>query len=139
MVNEYLVIVGSISLILALVEAWMLVSVFSNPGKGLSILIPGSQDLLKSHIDFLLMSLLLFVFYLLFSHFQIKAPALVILAMCLGAIGNPTLFLVRAIKPEWKENPSTSFRLMMPVSCLLTTAGFLGAAILAAKSAIALI
>jgi hypothetical protein len=69
MINELLVVTGSLCLIFALFEAWMLVIVFSNPGGKLAELIPGFQDLLKSHVDYLMMSQFLFIFYMLFGHF----------------------------------------------------------------------
>jgi hypothetical protein len=139
MPSEFLVVTGSICLILALLEAWMLVVVFSNPGGGLAQWIPGSQDLIKSHIDYLMMSQFLFIFYMLFSHFQLKVPAFIIACMCVGSFGNALLFLIRAMKPTLKEEPTTVFRLMMAMSCLLTTVGYAGGAWLVGKSAIALI
>lgn len=128
MANEFLVLTGVLCLALALLEAWMLVGLSLNPSGTLARWIRDARDLLKSHLDFLMMSLFLFVFFLLFEHFQGEVPALVILSMCLGAIGNPLLFLVRAANPAWKEAPSPGFRLMMATSCLLTTLGFLGGA-----------
>lgn len=139
MVKELLVLTGAVCLTLALLEAWMLVVLSSNPGAALAKWIRESRDLLKSHIDFLLMSQFLFVFYLLFNHFQVKASAFIILSMCLGSLGNPLLFLIRAAKPEWKDEPSLGFRLMMSSSCLLTTMGYLGGAWLVGRAAIALI
>ncbi|MGZ8218627.1 hypothetical protein [Methylomagnum sp.] len=137
MSNEILILTGSLSLTLALIEAWMLVIIFTNPASALAKLIPGTEDLLKSHIDYLLMSLFLFAFYLLFSQFQIKAPTFIILSMCLGAIGNAGLFLIRAINPSLKPEPTAAFRLLMSISCLLTTVGYLGGASLVAASAYA--
>jgi hypothetical protein len=137
MPNEYLILTGSLSLTLALIEAWLLVIIFTNPSSAPAKLIPGPQDLLKSHIDYLLMALFLFAFYMLFSHFQIEAPSLVILSMCLGAIGNPGLFLIRAINPSLKPEPTPAFRALMGVSCVLTTVGYLGGAWLVAASAYA--
>lgn len=139
MASEYLVLTGVLCLFLALLEAWTLVSLSSNPAGALANWIREARDLLKSHIDFLLMSLFLFVFYLLFGHFQVKVPAFVLLAMCLGSIGNPLLFLIRATHPAWKDEPSPGFRLMMAGSCLLTTVGYLGGAWLVGRAAAALI
>ena len=138
MTNELLVVIGCLCLSLALVEAWLLVIIFTNPDNKLCKVIPGSQDLLKSHIDYLLMSLFLFVFYLLFAHFQVKPSSFVIVSMCMGSVGNPGLFLVRAINPGFKSEPSSVFRLAMGVSCLLTTIGYFGGAWLTAAAAIAL-
>jgi hypothetical protein len=139
MKNEFLVITGSLCLILALVEAWLLVVLVSNPGGRLARWIPGFRDLLKSHIDYLMMALFLFAFYLLFAHFQIRPPVLVILPLILGSLGNPMLFLIRAINPVWKDEPAPRFRLFMTVSCLLTTVGYGGSAWLVGSSALTLI
>lgn len=136
MMNEFLVVTGSLCLILALIEAWLLVIIFTNPDSGLSKIIPGSQDLLKSHIDYLLMSLFLFVFYMLFANFQVKPSLFLIVSMCIGSVGNAGLFLIRAINPDFKSEPSTVFRLVMGISCFLTTIGYVGGAWLVAAAAI---
>lgn len=138
MTNELLVVTGSLCLILALIEAWLLVIIFTNPDSGLSKVIPGSQDLLKSHIDYLLMSLFLFVFYMLFVYFQVKPSSFLIVSMCIGSVGNAGLFLVRAMNPGFKCEPSSVFRLAMGISCLLTTIGYVGGAWLVAAAAITL-
>lgn len=136
MVNEWLVVTGSVCLMLALLEAWVMVAVFSNPGGGLARYIPGSHDLLKSHIDYLMMAMLLFVFYLLFAHFQIRAGGFLVFCLCLGSVGNPALFLIRAIYPSLKEQQTPPFRAAMFVSCVLTTLGYLGGAGWVAKAAL---
>ena len=116
MANELLIATGSLCLLLALIEAWVLVAVSFNPKGALSKLIPIPQDVIKSHVDFLMMSQFLFVFYLLFKHFGIQPCAVVIVCMCLGAVSNPFLFLVRAVTPPSKSPPTTALRL-----CLLYT------------------
>ncbi|NJD08688.1 MAG: hypothetical protein FIA97_19675 [Methylococcaceae bacterium] len=128
MANEILVVTGSLCLILALIEAWLLVALATNPAGGLSRWIADFGDLVKSHIDYLLMALFLFVFYLLFAQFQITAPAWLIGALGLGSLGNPALFLVRAMKPDLKTAPTGWFRGLMGGSCVLTTIGYVGGA-----------
>lgn len=135
--NEVLVVTGSASLALALVEAWLLVASISAPNGAVRRLIPGTPDLLRSHIDYLMMSMFLFILFGLFSHFKIAAGPAVLLSMCLGSISNPLLFLVRAIKPSLKERQPPAFKAALGVSCILTTFGYLGAAYLVACSAIA--
>lgn len=139
MPSEILVVIGAFCLVAALLEAWMMVALSSNPESGLGKWIRCSQDLLKSHIDFLMMSQFLFVFFLLFKHFQVPVPAFIILSMGLGSIGNPALFLIRSTKPTWKEEPKTGFRALMGISCLLTTVGYLGGAWIAGRAALAFI
>lgn len=137
--NKWLVVTGSVCLALALIEAWMLVIASINPEGGIAKRIPGTGDLLKSHIDYLLMSLFLYGFYLLFKHFQLESQGLVVFSLCLGSLGNPALFLVRAVTPSLKEKPTAAFRLMMGLSCVLTTVGYSGGAWLVARSALAAI
>jgi hypothetical protein len=133
--NEWLVLTGSVSLTLALVEAWVLVIALTNPSSGLARLIVDVGDLIKSHIDYLLMSLFLFVFYLLLAHFQIRLHSFIIVSLCVGSLGNPALFLVRALNPDLKQNPTAIFRLAMSASCILTTLGYLTGVWLIAASA----
>lgn len=135
--NEWLVVVGSLCLSIALVEAWLLVAVLTNPDGGMAKRIPGGQDLLKSHLDYLLMALFLYAFYLLFAHFGLKPWPVAIVAMCAGSLCNAGLFLIRAIYPELKREPTAAFRLSMGVSCLLTTLGYLSGAWSVAAAAVA--
>jgi hypothetical protein len=139
MPNEILVVTGSLCLVLALIEAWLLVALATNPEGGLSRSIPDFGDLVKSHIDYLLMALFLFVFYLLFAQLKTAAPAWLIGAMGLGSLGNPALFLVRAMKPDLKTAPPGWFRVLMGGSCVLTTIGYAGGAWLVAATAVGML
>jgi len=135
MVSAFLVVTGSLCLTVALVEAWILVTVVTTPDGGLAKRIPGTQDLLKSHIDYLMMSQFLFIFYMLFNHFQIKPAGFIIFCMCVGSFGNALLFLIRAMNPSLKEEMTVPFRLSMTLSCSLTTIGYLSGAWLMASAA----
>lgn len=135
MVNEFLVVTGSLCLTAALLEAWMLVTVVTAPDGWLAKKIPVTQDLLKSHIDFLMMSQFLFIFYMLYSHFHIKPAGFIIFCMCIGSFGNALLFLIRAMNPGLKEEMTLPFRLSMTLSCLMTTIGYFSGAWLVAKAA----
>ena len=99
-------------------------------------LFPSYQYLLKSHIDYLLMTGLLMVFFLLFAHFQVSPSAVILLAMSIGSLLNPFGFLVLAMRPNLRQHPSTPFGAIMGGSFVLTTAGYLGAAWYVARAAI---
>lgn len=135
MVNEFLVVTGSFCLTVALLEAWMLVTVFTAPDGVLAKKIPGTQDLLKSHIDYLMMSQFLFIFYMLYGHFQIKPAGFIIFCMCVGSFGNALLFLIRAMNPSLKNEMTVPFRLSMTLSCSMTTIGYFSGAWLVANAA----
>ncbi len=128
--NNLFVLVGALCLLVALVQAWLLVAVFSSDSSPVSRLIPGRQDLLKSHIDYLMMSQFLFIFFMLSKALGIELPGWVIACACIGAFFNPFAFMVRAIKPSYLKQPALPFTLMIVVSCILTTVGFAATAVL---------
>ena len=90
-------------------------------------LFPNYQSLLKAHMDDLLMTGLLMIFYLLFAH-HVSASLVILAAMCLGSLRNPVGFLVLAVKPSLRQHPTSPFGAAMTVSFALTTVGYASAA-----------
>jgi len=121
-----LAIAGSVCMTLALVLAWGLAGVRSS--RFLKRWIPSPQYLLKAHLDFLMMTGLLFVFYLVFEQLGVTPPAAIVVAMSAGALGNPSGFLALALKPDLPQKPATPFGALMVLSFTATTVGFGGAA-----------
>ena len=111
---------------LALVLAWCLAGVRSSGF--MRRWFPNYQYLLKAHLDFLMMTGLLFVFFSLFAHFRLTPPALVLIAMSVGSLTNPVGLLALAIKPDLPQRPATPFGALMAGSFVLTTIGYGGAA-----------
>jgi hypothetical protein len=124
----YLAISASICLIAALIEAWLLVVAFSSENGPLNRLLPNGKDLLRSHVDYLMMALFLFVFYGLFRLLRVAPPDWLVASACLGAFFNPSAFLVRGVKPSYQKAPPIAFLLMLITSCIATTVGFGAAA-----------
>lgn len=122
--NIYLALTGCLCLIVALIEAWLLVAVFSSEDGPVSKIIPGRQDLLRSHIDYLMMSQFLFIFFMLYRTIGVTPPLWLVAAICTGSFFNPFAFLVRAIKPGYRTSAPMPFTAMISVSCLLTTIGY---------------
>jgi hypothetical protein len=131
--SNLLVVAGSLCMIIALVLAWCLVGV--RVSSFMKSIFPNYQYLLKAHIDYLMMSGLLIVFFLLFAHFHLSAPRLIILSMITGSLMNPVGFLVLAVKPKTNQNPPGIFALVMAGSFTLTTLGYAGAAWFVARAA----
>lgn len=122
--SYYFVLTGSLCLIIALVQAWLLVAVFSSETSPVSRVIPGRQDLLKSHIDYLMMAQFLFIFFMLFRVLELTPPLWVVACVCIGSFFNPFAFFVRALKPHYLRNAPTAFVGMITASCVLTTVGY---------------
>lgn len=131
--SNLLVLAGSACMFLALVLAWCLVGVRASPF--MKSIFQSYQYLLKAHIDYLMMSGLLFVFFLLFAHFRLSAPPVIALPMIAGSVMNPVGFLVLAVKPKTNQDPASVFGVVMACSFTLTTVGYAGAAWLVARAA----
>lgn len=134
---DSLLIAGSLCLLMALIEAWLLVARFPSDDSAIARLIPGKQDLLRSHIDYLMMAQFLYVLYGLFRLLAVSPNGYLLLAILIGSFFNPFAFLVRAIRPHYLKQPSLTFKIMISTSCLLTTLGYGAAALLIASAAIA--
>jgi hypothetical protein len=131
-----LVVAGSLALTVTLGLAWSLAGIRYLSSGFLKGLFPSYAYLLKAHIDFLLMTGLLMVFFLLFAHFQVSPAPTVLVAMCIGSLGNPAGFLALAIKPDLPQRPNSPFGALMTGSFVLTTVGYLGAAWYVARAAV---
>ena len=121
-----LVVVASLCLLITLALAWCLVGIRSSAF--MKRLFPNYQYLLKAHLDYLMMTGLLMIFFLLFSHFQVSPPAFVVLAMCTGSFMNPVGFIALSIRPTLSQKPTSPFGAVMAGSFTLTTIGYATAA-----------
>jgi hypothetical protein len=79
-----LAVVGCVCMMLALVLAWCLAGVRSS--RFVKKCFQNPQYLLKAHLDFLMMTGLLFVFFLLFEHVGLTPPTAIVMAMSLGSL-----------------------------------------------------
>lgn len=131
--SNLLVLAWSLCMILALVLAWCLVGVRSS--SFMKSIFPSCQYLLKAHIDYLMMSGLLIIFFLLFAHFRVSAPLVIVLSMISGSLMNPVGFLVLAVRPKTNQHPASPFGVIMACSFTLTTIGYAGAAWSVARAA----
>lgn len=124
---EWLVLVACFCLATSLVLAWCLTATRVMKLPAAVGLFKDTDALLKAHIDYLLMALLLFVFYLLFEGLGVVPSVLVLVGMCAGSIMNPGAFLALAIDPTLSKEPGGAFGIAVGLSFVLTTIGYGGA------------
>ena len=89
---------------------------------------PSYQYLLKAHIDYLLMTGLLMLFFVLFNHFRVSPPRLGVLGDECWSFMNPVGFIALAIRPGLRQHPASPVGAVMTASFTLTTMGYAGAA-----------
>ena len=121
-----LAVTGSVCMTLALVLAWCLAGVRSS--RVVKKCVPNPQYLLKAHLDFLMMTGLLFVFFLVFEQLRLTPPRAIVVAMIAGSMGNPSGFLALALRPDLSQKPASPFGALMLLSFTATTVGYGGAA-----------
>jgi hypothetical protein len=117
-------IFGALCLSMALIEAWLLVALITSPDGAPQRLLPNRADLVRSHIDYLMMALFLLVFYGLCRQTGTAPPVWAIASACFGAFFNPFAFLVHAARPDYKTAPPAIFFATVNLSCAATTIGF---------------
>jgi hypothetical protein len=115
--NVTLLRTATVTLLIALVLAWCLVL-----GKGFKIpavvaIFTNNDKLLSAHLDFLMMTMLLFGFYAT----RVPLPAFVVWPMAIGSVTNPTVFLIQSMGPQ---SYLSAFRLFVLTSISITTAGY---------------
>jgi len=132
-----LAVVGSVCLIVALIQAWLIIAVIAGEDGPMNKLIPNAKELIRSHIDYLMMAQFLFVFYGLFRLMQLSPSIWIVVAMCAGSFFNPFGFFVRALRPSYIKSPPSVFTAFMTTSCIATTVGYALAAWMVAHAALA--
>ena len=71
------------------------------------------------------MALLLFAFYLL----NVDLPQWLVYCACIGAVTNPLLLVVMALKPDIDKNATAPFGMISACSFVIITIGFGGSAV----------
>ena len=124
-----------------LVLAWLLGITLFFPQGALARIIVDRQNLIRAHIDYLMMAQFLCIFGLLLRQYGVDPPLWVVGSACYGAFSNPLGFLRRAVsfKPLEHGLPASQgtpyFPLQAAVSFCLATIGFMGALALVIKAA----
>ncbi|MDT4289479.1 hypothetical protein RO575_07900 [Methylomonas sp. MO1] len=138
MANVFLLAFAILCLGIALSIAWVLGITLFFPDGVLAGHLVERADIIRAHIDYLMMAQFLFIFFLLFRQYAIIPPIWVVAACCFGAFFNPLSFLLRglAAKPDATALlVEPHFPIQAGISFTLTTVGFLTATILVFRAA----
>lgn len=123
---KLLVITGSFLIILSIATGWLIVA------KRYLALVPAVSiikddiRLVKGHMEYPVMALLLFSFYALNQ----EMPYCLVVPACIGAFANPSLQLFLSIKPDVEKRATSLFGIISTLSFLVTSVGLGGLAVL---------
>ncbi len=102
-----LLITAAICMLVSLGLAWLASLILYLKIAPLKRIFPATHQLIRAHIDYLLMFGLLVISYFLSTHLELALPAWAIVLLCLGSLYNPFGFIVLAMKPKM-ANPETA-------------------------------
>ncbi len=120
---KLLAISGALMILLSIATAWLTVAKKYLSLQFMERAIRDDEKLVKAHIDFVIMGLILLVFFVTGT----DLPFPVILFSCAGALANPSLFLFLAFKPDVNKKPGSLFSVISTMTFLITTGGIGGA------------
>ncbi len=120
---KLLAISGALLILLSIATAWLTIAKKYLSLQFMERAIRDDEKLVKAHIDFVIMGLILLVFFLTGA----DLPFPVILLSCAGALANPSLFLFLAFKPDINRKPGSLFSVISTMTFLTTTGGIGGA------------
>lgn len=122
---KLLVISGAALILLSIATGWLIIAKKYLSLGILERIIRNDGKLVKAHIDYIMMSLILFAFFLT----GVTLPLPVIVLSCVGAFADPSLFVFLSIKPDVNKKTGSAFSVASTVIFLITSAGIGGGAL----------
>lgn len=120
----WLLVVAAGVMIFSLFEAWLATLIIYGKVKFLKKIFPATHNLIRSHVDYLMMTSLLLVSYFICVHLNIILPDWIIVLLCIGVIYNPFGFFIKAINPKAGQSETFLGKLTVCIAFLPTTIGF---------------
>lgn len=121
---EWLLVTAAGVLLFSLFEAWLATLILYAKVNWLKKIFPSTHNLIRSHIDYLMMTSLLGVSYFFCWLLNIVLPSSIIVILCIGVIYNPFGFFVKAINPKAGQSETLVGKIMVCLGFLPTTIGF---------------
>jgi hypothetical protein len=110
--------------VFSLALAWLGSLIIYGKIAALRRIFPATHNIIRCHVDYLIMATLLGLVYFACIHLQIELPAAVIVILCIGVIYNPIGFLFQAVDPSFGKSDALASRVMVLLGFLPATIGF---------------
>ncbi|MDX1668772.1 MAG: hypothetical protein R3194_05100 [Limnobacter sp.] len=120
---DVLLLTAVLAVLISLALAWVSSFIMYGQVAFLKKLFPAPFQLIRAHIDFLMMAFLLGLGHYFIGLLELQIPAWVIVLFCLGAIYNPIGFIFLAINPALGKPQTTVDRLKIYIGFLPVTIG----------------
>ena len=121
---SWLLATAAFAMLFSLFEAWLATLIVYGKVGFLKKIFPVPHNLIRSHVDYLIMTTLLCISYFLCLHMAIVLPKWLIVTLCFGVIYNPFGFFIKAINPKAGNADTVLGRAIVCLSFVPTTVGF---------------
>ncbi len=122
--SQWLLITAAIALLISLFEAWLATLIIYGKVGFLKKIFPATHNLIRSHVDYTMMTALVGFIYLALDHLQIELPKAIIVILCIGVLYNPFGFVLKAINPKAGNSDTVMGRIIVCAGFLPATIGF---------------
>ncbi|MDX1606866.1 MAG: hypothetical protein R3202_11780 [Candidatus Competibacterales bacterium] len=117
-------ITAAVCMLISLALAWLASLIIYARMEVLQKIFVAPHQLVRAHIDYLLMALLLILSFYLAERFELALPVGVIALLCIGALYNPLGFIALAVQPALARPQTTAATLRILFGFLPATLGF---------------
>ena len=121
--NWLLVTAAGVTLF-SLALAWLGSLIIYGKIAALRKVFPATHNIIRCHVDYLIMASLLGLVYFSCLHLGIALPTAVVVILCIGVIYNPIGFLFQAVDPNFGKSDSVAGRVGVLLGFLPATIGF---------------
>ena len=122
--NEWILITAAVALLISLVEAWLATLIIYGKIGFLKKIFPATHNLIRSHVDYTIMTALSGFTYLALVHLAIELPKPIIVIYCIGVLYNPFGFVIKAINPKAGQSDTFGGKLIVCLGFVPATIGF---------------
>jgi len=119
-----LIITAAVCLLISLALAWLASLIIYAGLQPLKKTFPAPHQIVRAHIDYLLMTGLLVVTFFLCQHRQVELPTAMVWTTVFGALYNPFGFIVLAMKPEMANPQTIREKLFILIGFMPATIGY---------------
>jgi len=117
-------VAGAFCLLASILEGWILALMRYMKVGALKKVFSGYQYLVRSHVDYVIMAVLLVGIYLVLVAMDISISKTAIVALIIGAFYDPFGFLLQAVKPGIAESDSRIIKMAILIGFVPATYGF---------------
>lgn len=121
---SWLLITAAGVTIFSLLLAWLGSLIIYGKIATLRRVFPATHNLIRCHVDYLIMAALLGLVYFSCLHLAIALPPWIIVTLCIGVIYNPLGFLFQAIDPNFGKSDTVAGRTAVCLGFIPATLGF---------------